>query len=239
MGAIHILQGIIAAASSGGGSGGGGGGGGGASYRSWTIEWWSKKQSPQTNTVPRIFSCGVDTGASIGYSNESGGDYIWTGGVSAFGGPTSVGSTANTWFHWAIVSDGTNLTLYRNGVSLSSAPRTGSAITDTTTALTVGTDTSNGWKGLITDFHIIKGTAKYTGNFTPPTSRIQTQTGTQVLLYANGGSIVNAGPISGSASNWAYSDDDPYNDGAGSITFDGSAAILSYQGGSWIALDVA
>lgn len=234
---IHgLLQGVINSTTSGGG--GGGGGGGGPTYRAWTIEWWGKKLSPQTNGVPRVFACGVDTGASIGFSNESGGDYIWTGGTGT--GPITVGSIANTWVHWAIVSDGSNLNFYKNGVNINISGRAGSAITDASTNFTIGNDTSSFWKGRITDFHIIKGTAKYTSDFTPPTSRIQVQSGTQTLLYADGNGFQDAAGLGGrSVSDWTYSTDDPYNDGAGSIEFNGSSTTIIFQGQAAFALDVA
>lgn len=207
------------------------------SYGSWTIEWWGKKLSPQTNGVPRVFAAGVDTGATIGFSNESGGDYVWTNGLAM--GPITVGSITNAWHHWAIVSDGSSLTFYKDGVALANAARTHNAITTSSYDFNIGTDTSSAWKGRITDFHVIKGATKYTGNFTPPSSRISPQTGTQVLIYASGGSILDAhGAGTPTASNWVYSTDDPYGDGAGSIEFNGSNTILTYAAGiSWLALD--
>lgn len=235
---IHgLLQGVINSAASGGG--GGGGGGGGPTYRSWTIEWWGKKLSPQTNTVPRVFAAGVDTSASIGFSNESGGDYIWTGGAGT--GPITVGSIANTWVHWAIVSNGTHLNFYKNGVNQYSTLRTGNPITDAATNFLIGSDTSHAWKGRITDFHIIKGTAKYTSDFTPPSSRIQAQSGTQILMYANGSTFVDAiGSIPWGAPNCVYSADDPYNDSNGSIEFNGNTnCYVSFNGNAAFALDAA
>lgn len=231
-----LLQGVINSAASG---GGGGGGGGGPTYRSWTIEWWGKKLSPQTNTVPRVFACGVDTSASIGFSNESGGDYVWTGGAVG-AGPISVGSIANSWHHWAIVSNGTQLMFFKDGVSQYTTLRTGNPIADQITNFIIGSDTWHAWKGRITDFHIIKGTAKYTSDFTPPSSRIQPQTGSQILFYANGSTFVDAvNAVPWSTSNCTRSTDDPYNDSFGSIEFNGNNSELVYNAGTAFALDLA
>lgn len=232
---IHgLLQGIINSATSGGG--GGGGGGGGPTYRAWTIEWWEKKLSPQSVGSPRVFAVGVDTGASFGYSNESGGDYIWTNGLAA--GPISVGSIANTWVHFAIVSDGSNLMFYKNGVNINISGRTGAAITDASTNFILGGDTNFHWKGRITDFHIIKGYAKYTADFTPPT-RMTAESGTVLLLPFNGTFSASTGP---SATNVAanLSTDDPWNDAGGSVEFLGNtSSYMSFVGDSIFALDVA
>ena len=171
MGAIHMIQGIVAASS----GGGGGGGGGGNNYGSWTVQWWMKKLSPQISPVARVFAVGVDTGASIGYSNESGGDYVWTNGGT---GPLTVGSIANQWVHISINSDGTNLYVYKNGQQLTVTARTGAVITDATTQFWMGGDTNSHWKGRIADFNIVKGNCLYTSTYTPPTRITTAPSGT-------------------------------------------------------------
>lgn len=236
MSVIQTIMASISARAASGNGGGSGGGGGGPTYKSWTIEWWEKKLSPQVTTVPRVFACGVDTSASIGYSNESGGDYIWTG--TAGTGPLTVGSIANAWHHFSINSDGTNLYFFKDGVSMTSVARAGNPITDSTTNFLLGGDTSNHWKGRITDFHIIKGLCKYNTNYTSPT-RLTASGNTVLLLQFDANSLVsNVGP-NGTPSNATWNADDPWTDGKGSVAFTGATnSYMQWAGDSIFALDV-
>lgn len=80
----------------------------------------------------------------------------------------------NTWYHVAVVNDGTNIKTYVNGVQDGSASATAPA--NNTSYVTIGayidTNYSPGtryfFNGYIQDFRIYKGVAKYTSNFTPP-----------------------------------------------------------------------
>lgn len=88
----------------------------------------------------------------------------------------------NVWTHVALVRSGTTLTLYQNGVSVGS-------VTDTANyaagAATVIGGEGNDWTMTGTTFsgiRIVKGTAVYTSNFTPPTSQLSAISGTSFLL---------------------------------------------------------
>ena len=97
---------------------------------------------------------------------------------------TSTSSTVSipngTWNHFALVRSGTTTTLYYNGVSVLS-------LTDsknyTGTYLVVGGyySTTYVWNGYISNLRIVKGTAVYTSNFTPPTAPLTAITNTQLL----------------------------------------------------------
>lgn len=224
MSIIRAIMASISAASQGGG--GGGGGGGGPTYQPWTIEWWSKKISPQTGPHPRIFSMGYDASAIIGYSNESGGDFIWTNGTNAVG-MINVGSTVNTWIHWAIVSDGTNLTFYKNGAQLAQAARTGGPIV-TTDTFYIGSDGYSSWKGQISDFHIMKGVAKYTTNFTPIAQRIQSVSSTVLLMpLENSTPSVGPNPDNMGSPGGVFGNGDPYG-GLNSFVLSGTTQGLAW-----------
>ena len=78
--------------------------------------------------------------------------------------------SANTWYHFALCRSGSTTKMFLNGV------QEGSTYSDTTdyigSTLYVGTNGfGNGHtNGYIENFQILKGVAKYTANFTPPTS---------------------------------------------------------------------
>ena len=141
--------------------------------------------------------------------------------------------TYNAWQHIALVRSGSgsnNITLYVNGVA-----------NGTTTSTVTITGTSNNWwigasgddlansyiNGYMSNFRVLKGTALYTGNFTPPTAPLTAITNTQLLLnYTNAGitdatakndlETVGNAQISTTQSKW----------GGSSISFDGTGDYL-------------
>ena len=95
--------------------------------------------------------------------------------------------SANTWYHIALVRNGlgTNcLKIYVNGVNNGSFTIT-SKVGDGTKINTVGSGNATGndrFNGLISNIRYVKGTAVFTSNFTPPTSRLTAIAGTTLLL---------------------------------------------------------
>jgi hypothetical protein len=101
---------------------------------------------------------------------------------------TSNASLLNTWAHVALVRNGTTFTVYVNGVSK----------TTVTSALSLFSNTSNitfghfsagsndYFPGYLSNVRIVKGTAVYTGNFTPPTLAPLTTSGsTSAASYSS------------------------------------------------------
>lgn len=83
---------------------------------------------------------------------------------------------ANTWNHYAFVKNGSTITLYVNGTQESTATYA-SDIGNTSTDIYLGTSyCQNNAKlqldGYIEDLRVTKGLARYTANFTPPTSEL-------------------------------------------------------------------
>ena len=78
-----------------------------------------------------------------------------------------------TWYHIAIVRIGTTITFYVNGTSIGTASNATNWIFGTN-YIGRNSDGAEQYLGFISNFRIVKGTAVYTGNFTPPTSRLLT-----------------------------------------------------------------
>jgi hypothetical protein len=102
--------------------------------------------------------------------------YVDWGGVSGAyiqGGAWSV----NTWNHFALVRNGANLTLYHNGVAAISASNiAATSFTDAHTfKLGIARGSSFPFNGYMSDFRVTKGYARYTANFTPPTTAFLTK----------------------------------------------------------------
>ena len=90
----------------------------------------------------------------------------------------------NTWTYFAAVKNGTTLTLYQNGINVASATQTGTII-DGGKALLIGYAAGQPsniyWDGYLSNVRIVKGTAVYTSNFTPPTTPLTAITNTSLL----------------------------------------------------------
>jgi len=131
------------------------------------------------------------TNTSPGYSQTvlarhgSTGGTIWiiqilNGGTSRIvlsGSVVCAGTTvaANTWTHIAFTRSGTSLRAFNNGVLFQTV--TDSTSLSGTQILSVGaqSDVAESFIGYIDDVRITKGVARYTTNFTPPTSQLQDQ----------------------------------------------------------------
>ena len=146
-----------------------------------TVEWF-QYQTSFSSSWPRIFTVGSYP-ASFGVSIEGGVMYVWLAGnwrLSA-----SVGTISNQWVHFAVVRTGTSLRIYKNGVLLGQTTNS-SNVTNSSTALFIGSEgtASTYFGGLITNFHIVKGTALYTSAFTP-SGPITPVADTKLLLRAD------------------------------------------------------
>lgn len=99
----------------------------------------------------------------------------------------------NQWIHYAVTRNGNTWTLWRDGISVSTGTYSGDPGA-TRTIVNVGkTDVSNYLLGYVSNFRIVKGTAVYTSNFTPPRSSPLTAiSGTQLLTCQNDTFIDNS-----------------------------------------------
>ena len=104
-----------------------------------------------------------------------------------------VGISDNNWNHIAVVRYGNEWDLYINGVSKVS---TTSSITinDNTSGVSIGKDQYYGrdLSGFISDYRIVKGTAVYTSNFTPPSEPLTAISGTSYLTCNSQPNIYDA-----------------------------------------------
>ena len=91
--------------------------------------------------------------------------------------------TTGRWYHWAFVRSGSTLTGYLDGRAIDSYS---SSENFSGTTCTIGSLESNSeyTNGYISNFRILKGTALYTSNFTPPVHELQ-RIGDTVLLCCN------------------------------------------------------
>jgi hypothetical protein len=154
-----------------------------------TIEFWI---NTTTTSIKGIASKRTSAGASntnwIVYVTAAGALQFYASDGSTyqingiFGGKINDGS----WHHCAVVRNGNTFTLYVNGVSVTSQT-TSFTISSTSRPFYIGVDNpgnSTDILGYISNLRILKGTALYTSNFTPPTRELQ-PIGDTVLLCCN------------------------------------------------------
>jgi len=148
-----------------------------------TIEWWQKMENNGNNS--RAWSVGLYPIQKIAVSYEGGSsDFFWINDIAI--GNVSRNHIGQGWQHMAMVRHNGVVKGYENGVNYFTSSNGNLPITATDVPLYVGTGeiAAGTFRGYIKDLHIIKGTAKYTGNFTPPIYPIQSQVGSVFLLPA-------------------------------------------------------
>jgi hypothetical protein len=150
-----------------------------------TVEWFQNQN--EEDPYPRAWTIGQSP-APFGVSVENGEIYTWINGV---GYPASMSSWENIWIHLAICRYSGTVSVYQNGVGLTSFSNNDN-INDTSDELLIGIDslypTITRFSGDLTNFHFVNGTSLYTSDFTPPSSPISPVANTKLLLLATSSS---------------------------------------------------
>jgi hypothetical protein len=199
-----------------------------------TVESWVYYTNANA-TNQRIFNNGSSAVSTLQFVFVVRADYQLTFSYS-FNGSTSnplvtSGLTAafwlNQWHHVAAVRNGSNLTVYIDGVSVATTTIS-SALHATSAPLYIGTlASSEFWFGYISNARIVKGTAVYTSNFTPPTTPLTAITNTSLLLnFTNAGIIDNTGKNVLETTGNAQIDTTIKKYGTGALEFDASGDYL-------------
>lgn len=158
-----------------------------------TLEAWVY---PTVANTMDVFTCYTTWASAVAYYFQvrSGGDLKLVAANAAvnfnsLGTPPYV--LPNAWSHIAAVRNGTGYALYVNGVSVATA--TDSSSVSDAGPVRIGSfeGSSEMWTGYITDARIVKGTAVYTTNFTPPTAPLTAITNTQLLLNMKNAGITD------------------------------------------------
>jgi hypothetical protein len=102
----------------------------------------------------------------------------------------------NSWNHIALVRAGTGTnqtTVYVNGTAVGTTTIATDFSASTGTVIIGKSNTNTNYmNGYISNLRLVKGTAVYTGNFTPPTAPLTAISGTSLLLSGTNGGIVDS-----------------------------------------------
>ena len=105
---------------------------------------------------------------------------------------TSTSITTNAWTHVAWVRSGSTLTGYINGTSGGSVSNSDNLTQNVGAVGVVGFAASGYFNGYMSNVRIVKGTAVYTANFTPPTAPLTAITNTSLLTNFTNAGIYDA-----------------------------------------------
>lgn len=152
-----------------------------------TVEFWLNIAGAGDHTGQHIFQTrdGVNNGLLIQYDRTN--KYISATADTGFTAITTATNSIldNTWYHVAVVRNGSTAYIYINGTQSASGAIT-SNITGTAPYIS-RRYTSDGAlhyvNGYISNLRVVNGTAVYTGAFTPSTTRLMPITGTTLLVF--------------------------------------------------------
>ena len=114
----------------------------------------------------------------------------------------SIGTISpNVWTHIVVTRQSGTVYTWKDGIQQASVSAAGN-INDSTGNVFIGKQPGSGntdyWSGFISNFHLVKGTALYTANFTPPTAPISSVANTKLLCCKSNSSATAADVTPGS-----------------------------------------
>lgn len=156
-----------------------------------TIEWWEYRFSAASG--PAMVSRTGGSGFSpfiLGQSNGSSAlIYMSSDGATwdIANGKTLGAIVTDTWVHYAVTRSGSTFRAFNNG-SQTDSWTSSAAILASTSALHIGKNNTSYITACIDEFRMIKGEARYTASFTPPTTEL-TLSGIVLSAWTNEGGI--------------------------------------------------
>tara|TARA_S200002703_G_scaffold27570_2_gene23581 strand:- start:143 stop:2704 length:2562 start_codon:yes stop_codon:yes gene_type:complete len=156
-----------------------------------TLECWFKVNADTQYTLLALMNGSTNVMNIFYYhTNDSIGivDSGWVTGNTGSGTNHDI-IDLNIWHHLALVRDATNMKLYVNGVERHSAANSTNYNND---RIWIGANQyGNNLSGNISDVRLVKGTAVYTSNFTPPTAPLTAITNTKLLVQSTDAGIID------------------------------------------------
>jgi len=162
-----------------------------------------------------------------------------TGGITVSQGDTT-GWAIDTWYHMAIVRNGSSWVMYKDGTSIATATDSDSLPT-LSSAVEIGrrSDATNYIQGYMDEIRISK-TAVYTAAFTPSTTAFYADSNTLLLLHCDGAdsgtSFPDSSPHKITANGHVANTRAQQKVGDSSIVFDGTGDYLSVDSSSNLKL---
>ena len=172
-----------------------------------TIECFVKPETLNTSAYAQGFSTILDHDGGTGnYAgawfaiHQNNNQIYW---ASNNANQINGGTLSLSWNHIAVVRSGSTTTLYVNGSSVANYTDNLNYTDSNTRGLYIGTQngTARRFGGYISNLRLVKGTAVYSGNFTPPTSPLTAVTNTKLLCCQSAISATAAAVTPGTITN--------------------------------------
>jgi hypothetical protein len=150
-----------------------------------TVEWF-QYQTSGGGSSETVFSIGNSPSATLAVSIDGGSTFnLWINGTAVLSSSVSV---YNAWNHFAVTRSGTDVRVFLNGSQLGSTITSSYDFNDSVNDLFIGAqgdlDSSFFYKGFITNFHWVKGTALYTSDFLQVNAPFLVNIDSKLLLRA-------------------------------------------------------
>jgi hypothetical protein len=152
-----------------------------------TIECWA--YSTEGNRYANIVQQRGTGGPLLRIENNNKLQYFRGDGVNAQIGTTTI--LTNQWYHFALSRNNNTIKIYINGVEELSFSETYNFSTYGYVQVASFNNVEY-FKGYISNIRIVKGTALYTSNFTPPTEKLTAVSGTSLLTCQSNRFIDNS-----------------------------------------------
>ena len=144
----------------------------------WTLELWLYHRSPTTNWGRIMGKDSDNNGWEMHFNGTTGQLQFGHGSTGFVSGDMQSNSNstiaANTWTHIAVVhtDSSNNFRMYKDGVMVIEQTGVVNDWTSANKAIRIGDRYNNAYwmDGYLDEIRLVKGTAVYTGNFTPPTA---------------------------------------------------------------------
>lgn len=150
-----------------------------------TVECWVNPMVGSVGSGDVIWTFGLypaNNGMFLSYSSN-GTLNVYIGGATAISAASAL--TLSAWQHVAVARSGTTLRLFVNGAQVGSATNS-TNLTDGFQYIGRPNDVASYYyRGYISNFRAVKGTAVYTAAFTPPTAPLTAISGTSLLTCQN------------------------------------------------------
>jgi hypothetical protein len=154
-----------------------------------TIEMWFNAAGAGTGT-PKLYESRGATIEGLYVTIEQSGTSL----VFRFSSAARITATFsyNTWNHVALVRSSGVITMYLNGVSAGTYSTSATTLVSASRPCIGAYPTSDNFNGYISNLRVVKGTAIYTSNFTPPTTPLTAVSGTSLLTCQSNRFIDNS-----------------------------------------------
>jgi hypothetical protein len=137
-----------------------------------TVEAWVNPSALSGDSF--IISATGSGGFFVGYSSTTILGWGWGRNGVAWDYRVASTATTGTWQHLAITRSGSSMRMFVNGTQAGTTQTISTAYDLGLTSTTIGSQGASYYlNGYIDDLRVTKGYARYTSNFTPPTSPFQ------------------------------------------------------------------